>query len=285
MAFVPFGITLQIRPLVGDNDTITIDLLPQVTSPDPGLTSSLRETTGTDPLSTAFRTRSFRTSAKLQDGQALLMAGLLTRDRSDDQTSSPILEDVPIVNWLFKQFSRRDDTQELVVVVNPVIIREPVSDVALVELPRADELLSCDVWSHAPRCRRSISMNDSADKTSRPNDEGKLFGNNEQGGILIEFALLSLVFYMLAALVVDFGRMMFVAQTLQDAARVAARELAVIPLPANITFEEMFSNRRSFRSRIFQHGKPGHRYHRINETNNWPLKLPGCQSSIRCSSL
>ena len=63
------------------------------------------------------------------------MAGLLTRDRSDDQTSSPILEDVPIVNWLFKQFSRRDDTQELVVVVNPVIIREPVSDVALWNFP------------------------------------------------------------------------------------------------------------------------------------------------------
>ena len=135
VAFVPFGITLQVRPLVGENDSITLDVLPQVTSPDPGLTSSLRETTGTDPLSTAFRTRSFRTSAKLQDGQALLMAGLLTRDRSDDQTSSPVLEDVPIINWLFKQFSRRDDTQELVVVVNPIIVREPVSEVALWAFP------------------------------------------------------------------------------------------------------------------------------------------------------
>ena len=96
-------------------------------------------------------------------------------------------------------------------------------------------------------------MNDSADKTSRPNDEGKLFGNNEQGGILIEFALLSLVFYMLAALVVDFGRMMFVAQTLQDAARVAARELAVIPLPADISFEDVL-DQEIVQTRIFNTG-------------------------------
>ena len=96
-------------------------------------------------------------------------------------------------------------------------------------------------------------MNDSTDKTSRPDDDGKPYGRHEQGGILLEFALLSLVFYMLVALVVDFGRMMFVAQTLQDAARVAARELAVIPLPANITFEEVL-DQEIVQSRIFNTG-------------------------------
>lgn len=61
---------------------------------------------------------------------------------------------------------------------------------------------------------------------------------SQQGGVLIEFALLALVLYVLVALVVDIGRMVFSAQALQDAARVAARELALIPLPAAMTFEE-----------------------------------------------
>ena len=96
-------------------------------------------------------------------------------------------------------------------------------------------------------------MNDSAEKPLRPNKKGKPSRRREQGGILLEFALLSLVFYMLVALVVDFGRMMFVAQTLQDAARVAARELAVIPLPANITFEEVL-DQEVVQNRIFNTG-------------------------------
>lgn len=60
----------------------------------------------------------------------------------------------------------------------------------------------------------------------------------QQGGVLIEFALISLVFYVLVALVVDIGRMIFTAQVLQDAARVTARELALIPLPPNATFAD-----------------------------------------------
>jgi hypothetical protein len=62
--------------------------------------------------------------------------------------------------------------------------------------------------------------------------------SSERGGVLIEFAFLSLVFYVLVALVVDLGRMVFAAQVLQDAARVAARELSLMPLPAAMTFEE-----------------------------------------------
>jgi hypothetical protein len=41
---------------------------------------------------------------------------------------------------------------------------------------------------------------------------------------------------------VEFGRLMFSAQGLQDIARVAARELAVTPLPADITFEDALAH-------------------------------------------
>jgi TadE-like protein len=59
----------------------------------------------------------------------------------------------------------------------------------------------------------------------------------EQGAALIEFALVSVVLYLLLAGTVEFGRLMFSANALQDAARVAARELAVAPLHPNVTFE------------------------------------------------
>lgn len=135
VSLVPFGVTLGIRPLVGDDDSITLDIVPSVTSPDPTLTLSLKDTTGTNQLTTAFRVRSFMTHAKVNDGEGLVMAGLLARDRSDDQLYTPGLGDIPGLGWLVRNFSRRDDQQELVVVLNPVIVREPNPDVSLWSFP------------------------------------------------------------------------------------------------------------------------------------------------------
>ena len=43
----PFGVQLQIRPLVGDDDTITLDVQPLVVTPDAVLTDAIRQSTGT----------------------------------------------------------------------------------------------------------------------------------------------------------------------------------------------------------------------------------------------
>lgn len=60
---------------------------------------------------------------------------------------------------------------------------------------------------------------------------------DERGGALVEFALVSLVLYLLVAGAIDFGRLMFDANALQDVARVAAREMALAPVRADATFD------------------------------------------------
>jgi hypothetical protein len=51
-----------------------------------------------------------------------------------------------------------------------------------------------------------------------------------------------LVVSLLLAATVEFGRLMFSAQGLQDIARVTARELALAPLPADVTFEQALAD-------------------------------------------
>jgi hypothetical protein len=53
----------------------------------------------------------------------------------------------------------------------------------------------------------------------------------------VEFALVSVVLYLMLAGTIEFGRLMFDANALQDVARVAARELALAPIRADATFE------------------------------------------------
>jgi hypothetical protein len=60
---------------------------------------------------------------------------------------------------------------------------------------------------------------------------------DQRGAILVEMALVALVLFALLAVTVEFGRVLFSAQLVQDTARVAARELALTPLPAAAQFD------------------------------------------------
>ena len=62
---------------------------------------------------------------------------------------------------------------------------------------------------------------------------------HHKGAVLVEFALIALVSYMLMALIITFGHALYVAQTLQQAADLLARELARVAAPVNRNFEEV----------------------------------------------
>lgn len=73
----------------------------------------------------------------------------------------------------------------------------------------------------------------------------------EGGAVIVEFAMIALLMYMLIAVTIDFGRLFFTAQALQDAARTTAREISVIPLPPGYTLTDALNDPK-VRSRVWQ---------------------------------
>lgn len=136
-----FGIRLSVRPLVEEDGMITLDVIPSISQPDADLTRQIRESTGQSLATTAFQERSLRTSARLRDGQTLLIGGLATKTRTDNADHTPGLHEVPIAGDLFKNFSYGDEERELVIVVNPVIMREAPREAPLWAFPGAGELM------------------------------------------------------------------------------------------------------------------------------------------------
>jgi len=63
--------------------------------------------------------------------------------------------------------------------------------------------------------------------------------HRRQGSVLVEFALVAFIFYMLLGAVISFGYLLYVAQGLQHAADLAAREISRTPLPATFTLEDV----------------------------------------------
>jgi len=142
VVFADFGVSLAVRPLVGEDDMITLDVTPNISTPDFALTAALRAATGETQASTAFETRSLQTTARLRDGQALIVGGLHSGSISEESSFTPGTSRVPGLGWLTKTLNDRSDDLEVVIVVSPTLVREPEPRLALWEFARADELLA-----------------------------------------------------------------------------------------------------------------------------------------------
>jgi pilus assembly protein CpaC len=152
--FVPFGVQLQIRPLVGEDDTITLDVQPLIVTPDAVLTDTIRQSTGGTVPTTAFQTRALRTTSRLRDGEALVIGGLWSNNTSTNQASTPWLWRVPILGKLLQSSNRNDQTTELVIVVSPVILRNPIPGGAKWSFPDRSERMNAVLAASEGAARR-----------------------------------------------------------------------------------------------------------------------------------
>lgn len=141
VTFRSFGVELSVRPLVGDDNSITMDITPQISLPDAQLTASIRASTGSDLDSTAFETRYLRTSARLKDGQSLIIAGLQSTTSSESSTYTPWFSQIPLIGWMFKTRSTQSAVLDLVIVVHPVVVRDPLPEAVLWAYPDLRDLL------------------------------------------------------------------------------------------------------------------------------------------------
>jgi len=141
VAFIEFGVNLAVRPLVGEDDFITIDFAPEIITPDALLTQAISEATGANPATFAFESRLLRSSSRLLDGQTLLVGGLQQTQRSDTDSGAPWLKDIPMLGLLFQGFDYSDDDLEVVVMIRPTIVRDPLPDAAMWVFPDSSEML------------------------------------------------------------------------------------------------------------------------------------------------
>ena len=139
--FRAFGVQLMVRPMVDENDRITIDVSPTISMPDTTLTQSIADATGNGLNTTAFNTRSLNTTARLQDGQPLVIGGLLSNNLSDESAYTPGLNRVPGIGKLTENSAESSTDKELVIVLTPTIIREPSENTELWEYPESQEYL------------------------------------------------------------------------------------------------------------------------------------------------
>lgn len=139
--FKSFGVELQVRAMVDEKDRITLDLNPTISMPDTLLTQEIAGSTGSSLTTSAFNVRSLTTSTRLQDGQPLVIGGLVSQDSTNNMDAVPGVSDIPVFGQLAKATSEGETQKELIIIVTPTIVREPRHEVRLWQFPQSGELL------------------------------------------------------------------------------------------------------------------------------------------------
>ena len=116
--FKPFGTIVNFVPRVSDEGDIMLTVTPEVSQPD------FNSTVEGIP---SFRTRRASTSARLKDGETLVIGGLLQTNRRETVRGVPYLKDIPVLRYIFSTTLYQDEVIELMVVVTPVIV-EPMPE-------------------------------------------------------------------------------------------------------------------------------------------------------------
>ena len=124
--FKEFGISLQIKPEVDQNDNIRASVSTEVSAVD--------NSVAVDGIP-GFLTRKTSADISMRSGETLVISGLINQQASKDISGLKYLSDIPILGELFKSKTFRDNKSELVIFVTPTVF-DADSDLNKAELER-----------------------------------------------------------------------------------------------------------------------------------------------------
>ena len=125
------GITLRVVPRIHDGDVIRLEVVQEVSSLVPV------NLTGAADLIT--NRRSIETTVLADNGQTIVLGGLISDDRTSSDSQVPFLGDIPIVGRAFRSTRESTTRRTLFIFLRPTILRD-AEDVASAAASRYERL-------------------------------------------------------------------------------------------------------------------------------------------------
>ena len=122
--------TLTITPQINQADTLRLEISTEVSK-----IKSLGEG-GVRP--TTFK-RTANTTVLVQDADTIVIGGIIGHDASEGGSKIPLLGDIPIIGWLFKNHSTTHRKTNMFIFITPHIVKNP-ADMARITLTREEQL-------------------------------------------------------------------------------------------------------------------------------------------------
>lgn len=110
------GITLKVKPRLSSNNQVTLEVEAEIEDILPGSSASADRPTTTK--------RKVTTNAIVNNGETIILGGLIKSAGGKSTTKVPILGDIPILGELFTSNAEMDTKVNVVIYLTPYIVRE-----------------------------------------------------------------------------------------------------------------------------------------------------------------
>lgn len=109
------GIILKVKPYINDRGLVRLEVTQEVSS-------VASESTG-GITSPRFRTRKASTTLIAEDGQTIVIGGLMQTQRTKTRSGIPILKDLPVLGYVFGRKTYKNEKTELLIAITPHVIK------------------------------------------------------------------------------------------------------------------------------------------------------------------
>ncbi len=123
------GVTLKITPQINQENIVRLELFVESIKLKNPTIALLTNTP------TTFQ-RNVQTTVIIEDGNTLVIGGIIGDDVQDSQYKVPLLGDIPGLGWMFKSESQSVKRVNLYVFITPRIIRNPAEAIAITKEKR-----------------------------------------------------------------------------------------------------------------------------------------------------
>ena len=110
------GVILEVTPQINDGGTVTMEIRQE--------TSSIARQLLANPTDLITNKREIKTTALVDDGDILVIGGLVDQNDQMVEDKVPLLGDIPVAGNLFKSKSRSRERRNLMVFLRPTIIKD-----------------------------------------------------------------------------------------------------------------------------------------------------------------
>ncbi|RKZ40628.1 MAG: type II secretion system protein GspD [Gammaproteobacteria bacterium] len=112
------GIKLKVKPQINEGNAVKLEIEQEV--------SSISRSSQATDLVTNKRT--IKTTVIVEDGNMVVLGGLIDEDLQQTSQKVPVLGDLPIIGSLFRSQSTKKVKRNLMVFLHPIIIRDAASE-------------------------------------------------------------------------------------------------------------------------------------------------------------
>ncbi len=117
------GLTLKIKPQISEGGTVKMIISQEV--------SDVIDTS--NPAGVITNKRSLDTTVLVDDGQTLVLGGLIQNKVEKGEYKVPLLGDIPLLGWLFRYDTRHNNKTNLMLFIRPTILRTALASQGLTQ--------------------------------------------------------------------------------------------------------------------------------------------------------